>query len=233
VLLVTGLDTSLRYLASALSPAGAVIDQALGYEDAIVVGRLCDHGLIVIDRTLPEAEAVDAIRRIRTAGVGTPLIWLCGDATPARRAAALDLGADDCVGPVLDATELLARARAAIRRGGGHPAGTLSVGDLTLDMAAHTAAYEGRRLRLTGKEFRILELLALKKGVMVGRAAIMNYLYGGPDEPGAKVIDVHICRLRRKLGRVAPRNTLLRTVRGLGFVLSASGAPAPVERIAA
>jgi len=233
VLLITGLKTSLRCLGPALSGADAVIDQAVGYDDAAALCRFSDYALIVIDRTVPESEALEAIRRTRKAGVETPLIWLCGNATPAKRARALDLGADDCLGPVLDPAELLARARAAIRRAGGHAAGVLSVGDLTLDMAGQTVRYAGRRLPITGKEFRILELLALRKGAMVGRSAIMNYLYGGPDEPGEKVIDVHVCRIRHKLGKIAPSNDLLQTVRGLGFVLNAPDVAVPLERIAA
>lgn len=233
VLLITAAATSLRCLAPALSAAEAVIDQALGCEDALMMRQLYQHDLIVIDRTLPEAESLDAIRRMRAAGVETPLIWLCASAPAAIRAQALDLGADDCLGPVLDPTELLARARAAVRRAGGHAAGILQVGELTLDVAARRVEYAGRRVRVTGKEFMILELLALKKDAMVGRSAIMNYLYGGPDEPGEKVIDVHICRIRNKLAKIAPANDLLQTVRGLGFVLTAPEGAALSDQMAA
>lgn len=231
ILLIAADTTARRPLSAALAPAEAVIDRALGCEDALVLHRLYDHELIVIDSALPEGGALAAVRRVRAAGVQTPLIWLCGAAPAVRRAEALDLGADDCLDASLQPVEILARARAAVRRGSGHAAGTISVGGLTLDVAARRVEFAGRRLRVTGKEFGILELLALKKGVMVGRAAIMNYLYGGPDEPGDKVIDVHICRIRHKLAKIAPSNDLLQTVRGQGFLLSEPGI-AP-DRIAA
>jgi len=229
VLLIAADTTSRRFLAAALAPAEPVIDRALGCEDALALLRLYDHDLIAVDRALPDSAALAAIRRVRASGVETPLIWLCGPVSAARRAEALDLGADDCLDVSLEPVEVLARARAAMRRGAGHASGTISVGGLTLDLAARRVEYAGRRLRVTGKEFAILELLALKKGVMVGRAAIMNYLYGGPDEPGDKVIDVHICRIRHKLAKIAPCDGLLQTVRGQGFLLSGPRAVTPVR----
>lgn len=232
VMLIAADTTGNRFLTAALAPARAVIDRALGCEDALSLHRLYDHELIVVDRALPEGAALTAIRRVRAAGVPTPLIWLSGDASAARRAEALDLGADDCLGGELEPIEILARARAAVRRAAGHAVGAISVGGLTLDVAGRSVEYDGQRLRVTGKEFGILELLALKKGAMVGRAAIMNYLYGGPDEPGDKVIDVHICRIRHKLAKIAPSNDLLQTVRGQGFLLS-EARQAPPARLAA
>lgn len=216
-----------RRLGVAFGPAQAVIDHALDVEDALELGWSRTHDLIV----LADGDALATLRRLRTTGCTTPVIWLADVSTAADRVRALDLGADDCVEAAIDDAELLARARHVVRRTGGHASALIRVGDMEIDTAARTVTLAGRRLRLTGKEFGILELLALKKGAVVSRETLMDHLYGGPEEPVAKVIDIHVCRIRRKLSEVASGRAALRTVWGLGFALSAPAAahgPAPL-----
>lgn len=221
VLLVDPRSANLRRrLGAAFAPARAVIDHALDVEDALELGWSRTHDVIV----LAHDDALATLRRLRATGFTTPVIWLADVSTAADRVRALDLGADDCLEAAIDDAELLARARHVVRRAGGHASALIRVGDMEIDTAARTVTLAGRRLRLTGKEFGILELLALKKGAVVSREMLMDHLYGGPEEPVAKVIDIHVCRIRRKLSEVASGRAALRTVWGLGFALSASGA---------
>ena len=233
ILLVTSLTVTTGAISEAFAPAMAAIDVAADVEDALVLAAIRDPDLIVLDRAASDSDGLAMLRRIRASGVVTPLLWLCGDAPADALCRAFDLGADDCVGPLVQPAELLARARALVRRAAGHAAAAIDVSGLVVDIAARTVALDDRALRITGKEFALLELLALRRGVVVGRETIMDHLYGGPQEPVAKVIDIHICRIRRKLAAVAPGRVLLRTVWGQGFVLGERAPAAHVQPMAA
>lgn len=208
------------------------MDEATILDDLIDLCQLTAPDIVLLGRALEDADGFDALRRLRRSGVETPVIWLCGDAPSADRAKALDLGADDCIGSGADASEVLARTRAVLRRLAGHASATVTVGPLTVDLGARTLMVAGRAVRVTRKEFALLELLALRRGVVVRRQTIMDHLYAGPDEPVAKVLDIHVCRIRRKLAEAAPGETLLRTVWGQGFVLDGREAGA-TRRLAA
>jgi len=236
LLLLTDQHRVVRYATNAFAPAGIAIDQAETCDEALDLVQIYDHHLIVLDQT--DVAPLEALRRLRAAGHGTPVVWLSGDASAAERIRALELGADDCVGPQVGPEELVARSRAVVRRAAGHAASAIVVGDLTIDLGARTVTLAGQRLRITGKEFGILELLALKKGAVVSREAIMDHLYGGPEEPVAKIVDIHVCRIRRKLAAVTPeaampQTVILETVWGRGFLLRAPDAAADQFQLAA
>lgn len=226
VLIASAQTTAIRQAFLALSAAQAGIDEAAGVEETLELADLYPHDIIILGPVLEDAAALDVLRRLRAAGVETPAIWLCGDASADEQIRALDLGADDCVRRGFGIDELLARVRAVVRRAAGHATAVLRVGPLSIDTAARAVTYEGQPVHITGKEYGILELLALRRGAVVRRETIMDHLYAGRDEPVFKVIDIHICRIRRKLARVAPGEPLLRTVWGQGFALGwPQGAP--------
>lgn len=219
-------------LCEAFASIDATLDEAETVDDLIELCRLTAPDIVLLGRSLADVDPLTALRQLRRAGVGTPTVWLCGDAPSLERATALDLGADDCVGSDADAAEVLARTRAVLRRLAGHATSAVAVGPLTIDLVARKVEVAGRRLKVTRKEFALLELLALRRGAVVRRETIMDHLYAGPDEPVAKVLDIHVCRIRRKLAEAAPGETLLRTVWGQGFVLDGREAATPPRLVA-
>jgi len=229
MLLVAPQDDNRRRIAAAFASTEAVIDTVCGPDEAVELGRRSAYDLIL----LAYDEVANDLRRLRLSGIATPVIWLSIASAMEDRVLALGLGADDCLELGMCATELIARSRSVVRRARGHAAATIRIGDLEIDMAAQTVVFAGRRLRITGKEFALLELLALRRGAVVSRETIMDHLYGGPEEPVAKIIDIHVCRIRRKLAEVAPGEMPLRTVWGRGFLLSAPAFAAGASPMAA
>lgn len=131
-------------------------------------------------------------------------------------------GADDVVSKPVDPQELVARIHAVVRRAKGFAQPHLTVGDLTLNLGLHEATVAGTPIHLTGKEYAILELLVLRKGMVVTKEAFLNHLYGGMDEPELKIIDVFICKLRKKLSLACGGDNYIETVWGRGYVLRES-----------
>ncbi len=128
------------------------------------------------------------------------------------------MGADDYITKPFDQQELVARIQAIVRRAKGFSQPTLSVGPLTLNLGSREVLVDGRAVHLTGKEYAVLELLTLRKGVVLTKEAFLNHLYGGMDEPEVKIIDVFICKLRKKLASAGAAE-LIGTVWGRGYVL--------------
>jgi two-component system cell cycle response regulator CtrA len=235
VLLVTA-DPAVRQLAgTALAAAGLTLAEAVDGEEALTEARAGDPDLVLIDDGVAAMSPAGLVRRLRRTGVAAGVILLGDRIDAAGRARALDLGADDCVGRAIDPAELLARVRAVVRRAAGHASCLLKVGGLSLDIAARTVSVGRATVRITGKEFDLLELLALRRGRVVSRASIMDHLYGGVDgEPLEKVVDIHVCRIRRKLAAATPGGeALLRTVWGRGFMLREAEPAVRTDRLAA
>ncbi len=141
------------------------------------------------------------------------------------------MGADDFISKPFDKAELVARMQAVVRRSKGYSQPTLRVGSLQLNLDSREVLVDGKPVHLTGKEYSILELLVLRKGMVLTKEAFLNHLYGGMDEPEMKIIDVFICKLRKKLA-LAGAGQLIGTVWGRGYMMRDTGsAPvmAPVE----
>jgi two-component system cell cycle response regulator CtrA len=130
----------------------------------------------------------------------------------------LGLGADDFITKPFDKAELLARMQAIVRRSKGFSQPSLRVGPLLLNLDSHEVSVDSRPVHLTGKEYSILELLVLRKGMVLTKEAFLNHLYGGMDEPEMKIIDVFICKLRKKLA-LAGADNLIGTVWGRGYMI--------------
>src|SRR6185369_10394418 len=146
----------------------------------------------------------------------TPVIIVSGLAGIQDKVKGLGIGADDYMTKPFHKDELVARIHAVVRRTKGHATSKVDIGPLTVNFDTRTAYVHGERISPTGKEYEMLELLALRKGSLVTKEMFLNHLYGGMDEPEIKIIDVFICKLRRKL----PPN-LIETVWGRGYVLRA------------
>jgi two-component system cell cycle response regulator CtrA len=218
ILLVDGDISSARTLSDKLKAGGAAVDVAEAGQETLALARLHDYDIAIIELRLPDMDGYEVIRRLRAAGVETPVIMLSTATQPAARVMAFSVGADDFVARPFDDAELLARLQAVVRRSRGLSKPTLTVGALRLDLGAKAATFGGTAVNLTGKEYAVLELLTVRKGLAQNKEAFIAHLYGGMDEPERKIIDVYICKLRRKLAEAGARN-LITTVFGGGYVL--------------
>ena len=128
-------------------------------------------------------------------------------------------GADDYLIKPFHREELVARIHAIIRRSKGHSQSIIETGKIALNLDAKTVEVDGKSVHLTGKEYQMLELLSLRKGTTLTKEMFLNHLYGGMDEPELKIIDVFICKLRKKLSRASANENYIETVWGRGYVL--------------
>ena len=218
VLLVEDDVTAARGLALMLKPTGAVIDQADTAEEALDLVRHYDYDIVLLDLGLPDLDGFEVVRRMRAARLDTPVLILSGLARPDAKVRGLGLGADDYITKPFDREELLARVQAVVRRSKGWAQPALRVGPLLLDLDSRGVSVDAAPVHLTGKEYAILELLVLRKGMVLTKEAFLNHLYGGMDEPEMKIIDVFICKLRKKLAHAGADN-LIGTVWGRGYIL--------------
>jgi two-component system cell cycle response regulator CtrA len=188
-------------------------------EEGIELATLYDYDVVVMELNLPDMSGLDAIKELRGAKVKSPIVVVSGLAKLEVTVQALDLGADDYMTKPFHKNELVARIHAVVRRCNGHSESRITVGGLAVNLDSKTAEFEGRRIPLTGKEFSMVQLLALRKGTTLTKEAFLNHLYGGMDEPELKIIDVFICKLRKKLAAAAPGVNFIETVWGRGYVM--------------
>ncbi len=218
VLLVEDDITAARKISSILKIAGFTVDHTdLGHEALEMVGRY-DYDLILLDLLLPDLEGYEVVRRMRLARLSMPVIMLSATCDSEAKVKGFAVGADDFVTKPFDDAELVARMQAILRRSKGYSEPNLRVGPLQLNLDSRKVSVDGQPVRLTGKEYAILELLVLRKGMVLTKDVFLNHLYGGMDEPEIKIIDVFICKLRRKLQLVGAGH-LINTVWGRGYIL--------------
>ena len=221
VLLVEDDLTAARGISLMLKSGGAVVDQVDTGEEALDLVRHYDYDIIVLDLILPDIEGYEVVRRMRSARIDTPVLILSGLARPQAKVKGLGLGADDFITKPFDKAELLARMQAVVRRSKGYSQPSLHIGPLTLNLDSREVLIDEVPVYLTAKEYAILELLVLRKGMILTKEAFLNHLYGGMDEPEMKIIDVFICKLRKKLA-AAGANSLIGTVWGRGYMIRES-----------
>lgn len=187
-------------------------------EEGVDLGKMYDYDAITLDLGLPDMSGFDVIKQLRTARITTPILVISCLSGIEDKVRALGLGADDYMTKPFHKDELCARLHALVRRSKGHAASVIEVGDLVLRLDSHSVTVAGQPVHLTGKEFAMLELLALRKGVTLSKEVIMTHLYGGMDEPELKIIDVFVCKLRKKLDALSAFK-LVETVWGRGYLL--------------
>ncbi|MBI0433263.1 response regulator transcription factor CtrA [Roseomonas sp. KE0001] len=218
VLLVEDDMTTARGISMMLKASSMITDTAATGEEALELASLYDYDIIILDIMLPDMEGYEVVRRLRGNRVETPVLILSGLSRPQAKVKAFGMGADDFITKPFDQQELMARLQAIIRRAKGFSQPTLSVGPLLLNLGSREVRVNDREVHLTGKEYAILELLTLRKGLVLTKEVFLNHLYGGIDEPEAKIIDVFICKLRKKLAQ-AGAGELIGTVWGRGYVM--------------
>ena len=208
-----------KTLQLSLQSEGFVCDTTGVGEDGLEIARHYDYDLIILDLMLPDMDGYEILRRLRAVQVSTPVLILSGLSDIDDKIKGLGFGADDYLTKPFNKEELLARVRAIIRRSKGHPNSVITVGRLKIDMNTKTATVEGKSLRLTGREYAILELLGIRKGATLSKEVFLNHLYGGMEEPEFKIIDVFVCKLRKKLADALGGENYIETVWGRGYVL--------------
>ena len=174
--------------------------------------------LVILDLGLADMTGFEVLQALRSTNVNTPVLVLSGDAVVQSRVRALRLGADDFVVKPFHRDELLARVRAIARRSQLPSRNTITVGNVVLNLDDKRVTASGVPLNLTVKEYMILEAMAVRKGVTLTKSAFLHYLYDGRDEPSHKIIDVFVCKLRRKILE-AGGSDCIRTVWGQGYAL--------------
>lgn len=194
----------------------------LGAEGADL-GKLYDYEIILLDLNLPDMSGYDVLRMLRVAKIKTPILVLSGLAGIEDKVKGLGLGADDYLTKPFQKDELVARIHAIVRRSQGHAQSVVQSGDLMVDLDRKTVEVGGVRVYLTTKEYQILELLCLRKGATLTKEMFLNQLYGGLDEPEIKIIDVFVCKLRKKLGKASGGRSHIETVWGRGYTLREPG----------
>jgi len=188
-------------------------------EEGIDLGKLYDYDIIVLDLQLPDMSGFEVLKSLRLAKVQTPVLILSGNAIVEAKVKALGFGADDYMTKPFHKDELVARIHAVVRRSKGHAQSVIKTGDITVNLDTKTVDVKGMRVHLTAKEYQLLELLSLRKGTTLTKDMFLNHLYGGMDEPELKIIDVFICKLRKKLAAATEGDHHIETVWGRGYVL--------------
>ena len=188
-------------------------------EEGVDLGKIYDYDLILLDLNLPDMSGMDVLRTLRVAKINTPIMILSGSAEIDTKVKTLGGGADDYMTKPFHKDELIARIHAVIRRSKGHAQSVIRTGDILVNLDAKTVEVNNNRVHLTGKEYQMLELLSLRKGTTLTKEMFLNHLYGGMDEPELKIIDVFICKLRKKLAAATGGQNYIETVWGRGYVL--------------
>jgi two-component system cell cycle response regulator CtrA len=188
-------------------------------EEGIDLGKLYDYDIILLDLNLPDMSGYEVVRALRLAKVKTPILILSGLSGTEDKVKGLGLGADDYLTKPFHRDEVVARIHAIVRRSRGHAQSVVTTGNLVVNLGALLVEVDGARVNLTGKEYQILEVLALRKGMTVSKEMFLNHLYGGMDEPEHKIIDIFICKLRKKLTNASGSRDYIETVWGRGYML--------------
>ena len=221
VLLVEDDPTTSRSIELMLTHANLNVYATDLGEEGIDLAKLYDYDLILLDLDLdlPDMDGHEVLRQLRLARVETPILILTGSDDTESKIKGFGFGADDYLTKPFHREELVARIHAIIRRSKGHAQSVINTGKVSVNLDAKTVDVDGKTVHLTGKEYQMLELLSLRKGTTLTKEMFLNHLYGGMDEPELKIIDVFICKLRKKLSIATDGDNYIETVWGRGYVL--------------
>ena len=195
-----------------------VIVAGLG-ETGLALAQADAHDIILLDLNLPDMSGYDVLRALRRSEVRTPVLILSGLAGIDNKVKGLGYGADDYLTKPFHKDELVARIQAIVRRSAEQAEAVVQCGDLVVRLGAKRAEIAGRPVNLTGREYAMLEMLAVRMGSTLTKEMFLNGMYGGMDEPELKIIDVFICKLRKKLAEASGGKNYIETVWGRGYLL--------------
>ena len=220
VLVIEDDPSTARSIALALAAAGMICDEANLGEEGSHIGKLYEYDLIILDLMLPDIDGYEVLLRLRSAKIKTPVLILSGLSSADKKIQGLGFGADDYLTKPFDKGELIARIQAIVRRSKGHSESVIRFDKVAINLDTRSVEVAGNQVHLTNKEYAILELLAMRKGTVLTKETFLNHLYNGMDEPEIKIIDLFVCKLRRKLSDASGDNTnYIETVWGRGYML--------------
>ena len=225
ILLVEDDPTTSRSVEMMLTSANLNVYATDLGEEGIDLARLYDYDLILLDLNLPDMTGHEVLRQLRMSKIDTPILILSGLDDTESKIKGFGFGADDYMTKPFHREELIARIHAIVRRSKGHAQSIITTGPVEVNLDTKTVEVGGQPVHLTGKEYQMLELLSLRKGTTLTKEMFLNHLYGGMDEPELKIIDVFICKLRKKISEATGGDNFIETVWGRGYVLRD---PAPV-----
>lgn len=188
-------------------------------EEGVDLAKTYDYDLILLDLNLPDMSGYEVLRSLRISKIETPILILSGLVDADDKVKGFGFGADDYLTKPFNNGELIARIHAIVRRSQGHAQSIIETGKVTINLDAKTVEADDAPVRLTSKEYQIFELLSLRKGATLTKEMFLNHLYGGMDEPEAKIIDVFVCKLRKKLNTATGGHNYIETVWGRGYTL--------------
>lgn len=209
-------------LAAFLRSRMVVVDETNDPEEAVELVKFYDYDAVLLRLADGRPVELELIRKLRFARVSAPLITVAHAMNEAARLRVLQTGADDLMVDTFSHEEVFLKMQNLIRRSRGFQDSTLRLGRVEVDMNAKKIYANGRPVTLTKKEYQIAEVLALRKGVVLSKEAILDHLYGGLDEPNPKIIDVFICKIRKKL-QVMGVGNLIETNWGRGYMVIDQG----------
>jgi len=227
ILLVEDDPTTSRSIELMLTHANLNVYSTDMGEEGIDLAKLYDYDLILLDLNLPDMNGHEVLRQVRLARIDTPILILSGEDDTDNKIKGFGFGADDYLTKPFHREELVARIHAIIRRSKGHAQSMIKTGKICVNLDGKTVEVDGKTVHLTGKEYQMLELLSLRKGTTLTKEMFLNHLYGGMDEPELKIIDVFICKLRKKLSQATDGDNYIETVWGRGYVLRDPDATEP------
>ncbi len=219
VLLIEDDKVMSQNIALILKKEGMVVDVSALGEDGLEVGKLYDYDIVILDLKLPDMDGLDVLKHLRASNIDTPVLILSGLNSPDKKVSGLCCGADDYLTKPFDRSELIARVNAIVRRAKGHADPIVRTGCLEVNLSTKVVTVKGKVVHLTGKEYALLELLSLRKGITLNKEQFLNHLYGGMDEPEMKIIDVFMCKMRKKLMKLTGGVDYIQTVWGRGYIL--------------
>ena len=188
-------------------------------EEGLDLGKVYDHDIILLDLNLPDMSGFQVLRSLRVSKVKTPILILSGLAGIEDKVKALGFGADDYMTKPFHKDELVARIHSIVRRSRGHAQSVIETDGLTVNLNTRTIAINGTPVHLTLNEYKMIELLSVRKGSTLSKEMFLNHLYSGINEPSQKIIDVFMCKLRKKLANASGGKEYIETVWGRGYTL--------------
>jgi len=214
-------STTAAGIAMMLRAENFMVDTAALGEDGLEIGKHRQYDAIVLDLMLPDIDGYEVLRRLRAAQVQTPILILSAltSSGPDAGIRGLAIGADDFLAKPFHRRELIARIQTIVRRAKVHSEAGIRIGKLLINLDRQNVEVAGHPLPLTRREYAILEILSMRKGIVLTKEIILNHLYGGVDEPGSKIIDVFMCKLRKKLRHATAGANYIENDWGRGYVL--------------
>ncbi|HJK87575.1 MAG TPA: response regulator transcription factor [Candidatus Megaira endosymbiont of Hartmannula sinica] len=219
VLLIEDDSVTARTIQVSLAAEGIICEIAEIGEEGVELSRLYDYDVIILDLKLPDVDGWEVLSRLRSARIKTPVLILSGYASIDDKVRGLSIGADDYLTKPFDKAELVARVNAIYRRSLGHAESIVRFGRISVNLDAREVLIDDKKVRLTPKEYSIIELLAIRKGTVVSKQMFFNHIYSGMDEPEMKIIDVFIFKLRKKLADASGGLNYINTSWGHGYTL--------------